>query len=327
MLICSVVIERWPLTHPFGTAREVIEDVPMIVVKLTDRHGRVGRGEALGVDYDGETPASMREQVLGARAQFDDDLNGERLAVLLSLGGARNAVDCALWDLRAKQTGIPVWKAIGLAPLKPVPTVYTIGLADPETTRQKIREARRYPMLKLKLDSTRHLDVIRMAREQHPEARLIVDANEAWTRPELETLLPGMVAAGIELIEQPLRRGTDMALDGFTSPIPLAADESCTNRASLKALRGRYQYVNIKLDKTGGLTEALAVAAEATRMGFGLMVGNMGGTSLAMAPAFLIGQSCRYADLDGALLLAKDREHPMLFEDGALLPPSPLLWG
>ncbi len=327
MIECGVKIERWPLTHPFATAREVAHDIPMIVVTLRDRAGRVGRAEALGVDYDGETPESMRDQVLAMRKRFANDLTGKRLLGLLPAGGARNAVDCALWDLHAKQTGIPAWKTAGFDTLKPVPTVYTIGLADPDTTRQKVREARKYPMLKLKLDRTRHLDVIRIAREEHPEARLIVDANEAWTRPELEALLPGMVEAGVELVEQPLKRGTDQALDGFTSPIPLGADESCTDRGSLEALRGRYQYVNIKLDKTGGLTEALALATEAKRLGFGLMVGNMGGTSLGMAPAFLIGQWCRYADLDGALLLSKDREAPMLFEGGALLPPSPLLWG
>jgi L-alanine-DL-glutamate epimerase-like enolase superfamily enzyme len=240
---------------------------------------------------------------------------------------ARNALDCALWDLRAKQSGVPVWQAAGLPALQPVTTAFTIGLGDEATTRRKARAARHFPLLKLKVDAQRHLDVVRWVREEHPGARLVVDANQGWSPALLRELLPALAAARVELVEQPLARGQDAALDGLQPLIPLAADESCTDRASLPALVGRYQFVNIKLDKCGGLTEALALAAEARRLGLGLMVGNMCGTSLAMAPAFLLAQSCTYVDLDGPLLQQQDRALPLQYDRGVIQPPSPALWG
>jgi len=327
MIRCDVEIERWEMLEVFATSRDALMDIPVIVVTLTDAQGRRGRGEAAGVDYDGETPESMAAQVAAIAAHLDDDTACADLLRLLPAGGARNALDCALWDLRAKQSGVPVWQAAGLSPPRPVTTVLTLGLADEADTRRKAREARGYPELKLKLDADRHIDIVRIVREEQPTARLLVDANQAWTREQLERLLPSLSALGVELVEQPVSRDADETLDGLVSPIPLAADESCVDRASYRTLVGRYQYVNIKLDKCGGLSEALAMSAEAARHGFGLMVGNMCGTSLAMAPGFLIAQSCRYVDLDGPLLQRLDRDPPIRFDHGVMSVPDRRLWG
>jgi L-alanine-DL-glutamate epimerase-like enolase superfamily enzyme len=205
--------------------------------------------------------------------------------------------------------------------------VLTLGLADESDTRRKARESVAYPELKLKLDAHRHLDVVRMVREEHPTARLLVDANQSWDRSLLDRLEPPMRELGVELIEQPVRHGDDASLDGYAGRIPLAADESCVDRSSFPALAGRYRYVNIKLDKCGGLTEALAMLREASHHGFGLMVGNMCGTSLAMAPGFLIAQSCTHVDLDGPLLQKLDRDHAIRFVDGMMSVPDRALWG
>ncbi|WP_394790206.1 enolase C-terminal domain-like protein, partial [Rhodoferax sp.] len=275
MLSCQTSIEHWALNEPFEIAREVITDLPVLMLSLSDAEGRIGLAEAAGVDYDGETPQSMAAQIAAVLPQLHDAVDGSALLALLPAGGARNALDCALWDLRAKQTGVPVWQAASLAAPHPVTTAFTIGLGDAATTRRKLRAARHYPLLKLKVDADRHLDVVQMAREEHPGARLVVDANQAWSLALLQKLLPLLAQAGVELVEQPLPRGQDALLDGLATPIPLAADESCTDRASLPVLIGRYQYINIKLDKCGGLTEGLALAAAARQLGLGLMVGNM----------------------------------------------------
>jgi L-Ala-D/L-Glu epimerase len=327
MIHCQTVVERWAMKEPFEIAREVITEQPVLWVSLSDSAGHTGYGEAAGVDYDGETPQSIADQIAALAPRLHDALCAEDLMQWLPAGGARNALDCALWDLRAKQSGVPAWQAAGLTDLKPVTTAFTIGLGDESSTRRKLREARHFPLLKLKADAHRHLDVVLMAREEHPAARLVVDANQAWSLDLLKELLPQLFDAGVELVEQPLPRGQDALLEGLRSPVPLAADESCTDRSSLDALVGRYQYINIKLDKCGGLTEAIALAQEATQRGLGLMVGNMCGTSLAMAPAFLIAQSCRYVDLDGPLLQVLDRSVPMQYAKGVLQPPQAELWG
>lgn len=327
LLECTLALESWELLEPFEISRGVMTALDVLRLQLRDGQGRIGQGEAKGVPYRGETGLSMAAQIDAVRPQLHAGLTGEELLQLLPAGGARNALDCALWDLRAKQTGQPAWQRAGLARVQPVLTAYTIGLGSEADVRRKVRAARHLPLLKLKADAHRHVDMARLAREEHPEARLVVDANQAWTRALLEEILPELRALGVELVEQPVMQGTDEQLDGLRSPIPLAADESCTDRTSLRALLGRYQYVNIKLDKTGGLTEALVLARQAKELGFGLMVGNMGGTSLAMAPAHLIGQHCRYVDLDAPMLMKADREHAMPY-DGALLGPAgPALWG
>ncbi len=327
MIGCSTTIERWELLEAFATARDSITHIPVIVATLAGSAGGRGWAEAAGVDYDGETPASIAAQVAAVAPALDDSITGKDLLRLLPPGGARNALDCALWDLRAKESGIAVWQAAGLRPPRPVLTVLTIGLGDEADTRRKARAVAGYPILKLKVDAERHVDVVRMVREECPGARLVVDANQAWSRTLLERLLPRLEELSVELVEQPLPRGDDAALDGLRSPLPLAADESCTDRGSLAGLAGRYQYANIKLDKCGGLTEALAMVREANRLGLGLMVGNMCGTSLAMAPAFLIAQSCRYVDLDGPLLQRLDRDAPIRFESGLMHVPDRALWG
>ncbi len=331
----NVATEEWELKEPFEIARGTITTIRVTVVHLTDGAGRTGRAEAAGVDYDGETPEQVKAQIESALLQLGADAPGDvvnartlaLLQTLLPAGGARNALDCAMWDLRAKQSGAPAWRAAGLPSLDPLTTVFTLGLGSEADTRRKARDARRYPLLKLKCDAERHVDVVRWVREEHPRARLAVDANQAWSRELLERVLPTLVELGVEMVEQPVRRHEDAQLDGLRSPLPLAADESCTDRTSLPALQGRYQYINIKLDKCGGLTEALATGDEAIARGMQLMVGNMCGTSLGMAPAFLVGQRCGYVDLDGPLLQKRDRPHAMSCVDGVMQPPTPELWG
>ncbi|HEX2011837.1 MAG TPA: N-acetyl-D-Glu racemase DgcA [Roseateles sp.] len=326
-LECTIAGESWALREPFEISRGVMTEINVLVVRLGDGRGHSGYGEATGVPYKGETQQSMAAQVEEIRARLHADLSHEELMRWLPPGGARNALDCALWDLRAKQVGRRAWQMAGLARVTPVLTAYTIGLGSEADVRRKIRAARHLPLLKLKADATRHLDMVRFAREEHPAARLVVDANQAWSRELLERILPELRAQGVELIEQPVERGSDAQLDGLVSPIPLAADESCVDRMSLPALQGRYQYVNIKLDKSGGLTEALALARSAKALGFGLMVGNMGGTSLAMAPAHLIAQDCSYVDLDGPMLMQLDRRPAMRYEGAMLEAAESVLWG
>jgi L-Ala-D/L-Glu epimerase len=327
MISIDTQLQSWQLREPFATARDCITYLPVLLVELTGREGARGRGEAAGVDYAGETPTSMAAQLAHVRAQLHEALTGQDLLELLPAGGARNALDCALWDLRAKEGGVSAAAAAGFEVLRPVTTALTIGLGSESDTRLRARQAQSYPILKLKLDAERHIDVVRIVREECPAARVLVDANEAWSRSLLERLLPKLQALGVELIEQPVARDDDESLDGLLPGVPLAADESCTDRRSLAALVGRYQYINVKLDKCGGLTEALALCTEATRHGLGLMVGNMCGSSLAMAPAFLIAQRCRYVDLDGPLLQRLDHSPPIRYEHGMMYPPGRALWG
>ncbi|MCC6431303.1 MAG: dipeptide epimerase [Gemmatimonadaceae bacterium] len=335
MLDVTVETESWELVEAFEIARGTLTALPVIVVTLRDADGHEGRAEAAGVDYDGETPASMmaeieRVQSALTAATRDGQVTSHVLRALQTLlppGGARNALDCALWDLRAKQTGVPAWRTAALASLTPLTTVFTLGLGSEADTRRKAREARHFPLLKLKCDRDRHVDVVRWVREEHPHARIAVDANQSWTRELLERILPHLASLGVEMVEQPVPRGEDAALDGLRAPVPLAADESCTDRASVARLVEWYQYINIKLDKCGGLTEALAMGDQAIALGMQLMVGNMCGTSLGMAPAFLVGQRCGYVDLDGPLLQKHDREHAMVCVNGVMQPPTRALWG
>ncbi len=335
MLNAQLAVEQWELIEPFEIARGIITSLSVVVVTLTDDDGRTGRAEAAGVDYDGETPAMILAQVASVMTALADAAPRgivstgtlTQLQSLLPAGGARNALDCALWDLRAKQSGVPAWQSAALPELRPLTTVFTLGLGSEADTRRKARDARHFPLLKLKCDGERHVDVVRWVREEHPTARIAVDANQSWTRDLLERVLPQLAALGVEMVEQPVRRYEDVQLRGLRSPLPLAADESCTDRASLAKLAEFYQYINIKLDKCGGLTEAIAMGDDAIARGLQLMVGNMCGTSLGMAPAFLVGQRCGYVDLDGPLLQTRDREFPMTCVNGVMQPPSPSLWG
>ena len=335
MITSTVAIEQWDLVEPFEIARGVMTAIPLVTLTLTDSAGNVGRAEAAGVDYDGETPQMLQAQIEGvlplvmAAAPGDvvNDATLQSVQELLPSGGARNAIDCALWDLRAKQSGIPAWQYAALPPLRPLTTVFTLGLGTESDTRRKARAARQYPLLKLKCDAERHVDVVRWVREEHPTARIAVDANQSWTRDLLERVLPPLAALGVEMVEQPVKRFEDAQLDGLRAALPLAADESCIDRASLAELVGRYQFINIKLDKCGGLTEALAMSNDALAQGLQLMVGNMCGTSLGMAPGFLVGQRCGYVDLDGPLLQSRDRDHAITFTNGVMQPPSAALWG
>jgi L-Ala-D/L-Glu epimerase len=320
-------IERWPLNEPFEIARERIENLPLLHLTLTDAAGREGHAEAAGVDYHDETPERMAVTIRAIAPSLREDLDGDALAALLPAGGARNAIDCALWDLRAKHTGLPAWKAAGLPGLQPLTTAFTLGLGASDDVRRRARAVKDWPLIKLKVDGTRHIDLIRIVRDEVPGARVIIDANESWTLALLESLLPALAAERVELIEQPLPRGGDDALATLASPIPIAADESCTDRSSLAPLAARYKAVNIKLDKCGGLTEALALARAARARGLDVMVGNMCGTSLGMAPAFLVAQLARWVDLDGPLLQQGDRAHPMTYTSGIVHPPGAELWG
>lgn len=319
--------ERWAMREPFEIAGQVIEELPLLFVELRSADGTTGRAEAAGVDYDGETPGSMLAQVQAVADRLQESTTGEDLIRWLPRGGARNALDCALWDWRAKRSGVPAWQAAGLAPLKPLLTACTIGLGTLADTRRRARELAGVPLIKIKVDGTRHLEPVRAVREELPQARLVVDANQSWSRALLERLLPDLVSLGVEFVEQPVPRGEDAALDGLASTLPLVADESCTDQGSLPSLIGRYHGVNIKLDKTGGLTEALALAREARTLGLDVMVGNMCGTSLGMAPAFLVAQVARWVDLDGPLFQSQDRADPLRYEAGTVHPPEPRLWG
>ena len=326
-LAVKLAKERWTMREPFEIAGQVIEELPLLFVELRSADGTTGRAEAAGIDYDGETPDTMFAQVHAVADRLRESTTGEDLLRWLPRGGARNALDCALWDWRAKRHGAPAWKAAGLPSLKPLLTACTIGLGTPTDTRRRARELASAPLVKIKVDSTRHLDPVRAVREELPQARLVVDANQSWNRGLLERLLPELASLGVEFVEQPVARGQDAQLDGLDAPLPLVADESCTDRGALPHLVGRYQGVNIKLDKAGGLTEALALAREARDLGLDVMVGNMCGTSLGMAPAFLVAQVARWVDLDGPLFQSRDRPNPLRYEAGTVHPPEPRLWG
>lgn len=317
MIRAEVRIESWPLARPFEVARCVQLDVPMIHVTLRDGAGHQGQAEAVGIDYDGETPESMAAEIAALGAEIT------RAAIdALPPGGARNALDCAWWDLEAKRAGRAL--CAGLAGIE---TCYTVGLGSQAEMEAAAALSAAHGLVKIKVDATRHVDAVRWVRGVRGDARIVIDANEGWTIDLLREILPDLAALGVEMIEQPLPRGGDLDLAGLASPIPICADESCTTRASLSALIGKYQAINIKLDKTGGLTEALALADAARAAGLAIMVGNMCGTSLGMAPAFLVAAQARWADLDGPLLLSRDREPGMRFENGHALPPPRELWG
>jgi L-alanine-DL-glutamate epimerase-like enolase superfamily enzyme len=324
----SVRSERWPLERAFTISRGAKTEAVVVVVELDD--GDRGRGRGEGVPYAryGETAEGVLAAIEALRPALRDGLDRAGLQAALPAGAARNALDCALWDLEAKRTGRRVYELAALPPPKPLVTAYTISLADPETMAQAAANASVRPLLKVKLGGAGD-DVARIAavRRAAPKAELIVDANEGWSEDNLETNLAACTDAGVTLVEQPLPQGQDAKLAQIARTIAVCADESVHDRASLDALAGKYDAINVKLDKTGGLTEALALIGEAESRGFAVMVGCMVGTSLAMAPAMLAAQRARIVDLDGPLLLAKDRPHGLRFDGSIAYPSEPPLWG
>jgi L-alanine-DL-glutamate epimerase-like enolase superfamily enzyme len=298
----------------------------VVVVDIASA-GRRGRGEAVPYARYGETLDGVLAQIEQVRAAIEGGADRAALQRLLPAGAARNALDCALWDLEAKTAGVRAWTLAGLARLDPVKTCFTLSLAEPETMAKAARAHARWPMLKLKIGGADHLDRVEAVRAAAPRTRLVVDANEALDFETLRRLAPELARLEVKLLEQPLPAGADAELEGYDSPVPLCADESLHTRAELADCARRYVAVNIKLDKAGGLTEALALRAAAQGLGLEIMAGCMVATSLAMAPALLIAQGARYVDLDGPLLLARDRE-PGLPITGALIEPPPAeLWG
>jgi L-alanine-DL-glutamate epimerase-like enolase superfamily enzyme len=286
-----------------------------------------GRGEAVPYARYGESLESVLEQIGMARQALEAGAGRDALQRLLPPGAARNALDCALWDLEAKQTGVRAWNLAGRARLDPVKTCFTLSLAEPEVMAEAARARARWPMLKLKIGSADHLDRIEAVRVAAPRARLLVDANEALSFEDLRHLAPELARLEVKLLEQPLAADGDAVLEGYDSPVPLCADESLHSRAELAACASRYAAINIKLDKAGGLTEALALKAEAQALGLEIMAGCMVATSLAMAPALIIAQGAPYVDLDGPLLLARDREPGLPIAGAVIEPPPPELWG
>lgn len=317
---------EWPLASPFRIAYEVSAVASVVQVQLRDGP-HYGRGEAVGVSYHGENVDSMMVQLESVRTALSQGATRGDLAQMLPPGGARNAVDCALWDLEAKRTGKRAWELAGVSLTGATTTDYTLGIDTPAAMATKAAAMTEHSSLKLKLDGNGDLERVLAVRAARPDALLIVDANQSWTEMQLRDLAPAMAKIGVKLIEQPLPVGGDDALREYECPVPLCADESCQTSQSLRELFGKYQYVNIKLDKTGGLTEALRLADEARRQGFRLMVGCMAGTSLSMAPAFVLGQLCEFVDLDGPLLLARDFSPALRYERGLMHPPDRALWG
>ena len=322
----SVRLETWPLASAFRISRGAKTEAHVVVAEVADG-ACAGRGEAVPYPRYDETPEGTRAEIESVRDAVEGGLGREGLLEALAPGAARNALDCALWDLEAKQAGRPAWALAGLAAPKPCVTAVTLSLDTPENMGAAAARHAHLPLLKLKVTGEGDAARIRAVRENAPGARLIVDANEGWSPPVLDELLPALAALGVEMVEQPLPEADDAALDGRQLALPVCADESCHTRADLPLLAGRYPMVNIKLDKTGGLTEALALAREAQAMGFRIMVGSMVGTSLAMAPAALLAGFAEYVDLDGPLLLARDRAPGLSYDGAVMSPPDPALWG
>lgn len=318
----DVTRDVFKLAQVFTIARGSRTEAQVLTVKLNDGQ-HVGWGECVPYARYGESLQSVTDEILGlpdAFSRFD-------LYDLLPAGAARNAVDCALWDLEAKRAGKPVWELAGLEAPGPEITAYTLSLDTPEAMKAQAALHAFRPLLKIKLGTPDDMPRLEAVRAGAPKSTIIVDANEGWSAEVYADLAPHLVRLGVELVEQPLPAGEDHALLGMQRPVPVCADESCHDRSSLADLKGKYDVVNIKLDKTGGLTEALALRDAAIAQGYEVMVGCMVGSSLAMAPATLVAQGASVVDLDGPLLLAEDRDEPLIFDNAGVHPPSAALWG
>jgi len=321
----SVRIERWPISGSFVISRGAKTEATVVVAEVSD--GDVtGRGECVPYARYGETPESAVAALEGVSKAIEEGLDRSGLQRRLPPGAARNALDCALWDLAAKRAGKRAWELTGLPVPQPVTTAYTLSLDTPEAMAAAAR-AVKYPLLKLKLGARGDTDRVLSVRAARLDARLIVDANEGWRPENFEENMEACAAARVELIEQPLPAAEDGVLATIKRIVPICADESLHDRASLASIKGKYDAVNIKLDKTGGLTEALALANEAEHAGFTIMLGSMVSTSLGVAPAMLLASRARFVDLDGPLLLAQDRSPGLVYEGATVFPPEPALWG
>lgn len=319
----TVTKDVFPLAQVFTISRGSRTEAKVLTVRIDDG-GFTGWGECVPYARYGETLESVSAEINGLRLP----ITRQELQYALPAGAARNAVDCALWDLAAKQAGVSVWQLAGLQEPAPEITAYTLSLDSPEKMQAQAAENAFRPLLKTKLGGgAEDIARIQAVRAGAPDARIIVDANEGWTPKLYGELAPVLLALGVEMVEQPLPADQDDALLGMDRPLPVCADESCHDRASLGALKGKYDIVNIKLDKTGGLTEALHLRQAAQDAGFKVMVGCMVGSSLAMAPAVLVAQDVLFTDLDGPLLLAEDRDPPLAFDERGVHPAKPDLWG
>lgn len=318
----DVTRDTFKLAQVFRISRGARTEAKVLTVRISDG-AHVGYGECVPYARYDETLESVEAEIRGLPSSFDrDELQG-----LLPAGAARNAVDCALWDLEAKKAGVPVWQFAGLPEPGPEITAYTLSLDEPEAMKKQATENAFRPLLKIKLGTPDDMPRLEAVRAGAPKARIIIDANEGWSAEVYADLAPHLVGLGVELVEQPLPASEDTALLGMERPLPVCADESCHDRSSLAALKGKYDVVNIKLDKTGGLTEALKLRDAALAEGYQVMVGCMVGSSLAMAPATLVAQGAMVTDLDGPLLLAEDRDQPLKFDADGVHPPEAALWG
>lgn len=323
----TVAKEDWQLERSFIIARGAQTVVTAVVVSLTDGEAR-GHGECEPQDHYGESVESVLAQIESVRSTLERGISRKDLLEALPAGAARNAVDCALWDLEAKRQSTSAWKLGGLRKPDYVLTDFTISLDNPAAMHAQALDYRGWPVMKLKLGGeVADLDRVRAVREALPDTRFTIDANESWSFEHLEAMAPLFAESGVVLIEQPLPAGHDEVLSNYSGPIPLCADESCHTRRSLSGILDLYEFINIKLDKTGGLTEALLLAKAARDQGFRLMTGCMTGTSLAMAPATLVASLSEFVDLDGGLLLRDDRQPAMTCELGRLQLSKPELWG
>jgi L-alanine-DL-glutamate epimerase-like enolase superfamily enzyme len=315
--------DQVPLSAPFTITGYTFTDVTVVVAQLGDR-GVHGEGEAAGVYYLNDDANHMQAAIEGVRREIEGGIDREALRRLLPPGGARNAIDCALWDLESKLSGQPVWRLAGLEAPRPLVTTFTIPAGEPGAMANKAIEYAQARSIKLKLTGQPALDAerVRAVRKARSDVWLGVDANQGFDTASLAALMPALVACHVKLVEQPFARGREADLEGFRCPIPVAADESVQGLADIEPQVGRFDIINIKLDKCGGLTEGLAMVVEARRLGLGVMVGNMVGTSLAMAPAWILGQQCDINDLDGTLFISRDRKPSMLFEQGRVSYPD-----
>jgi L-Ala-D/L-Glu epimerase / N-acetyl-D-glutamate racemase len=322
----AVRTERWPIAGAFTISRGAKTEAAVVVAEISDGRQR-GRGECVPYSRYGEDVEAVAAAIAAMSSEIARGLGREGLQQAMPPGAARNALDCAFWDLAAKQSGRPVQELAGLGEAKPLTTAYTISLAAPSAMAAAAEQAAGRTLLKVKLGAAGDPARIAAVRRAAPRCELIADANEGWTPDDLAANLGACADAGVTLVEQPLPAGGDEALARMSRPLPICADESAHARPSLAALVGKYDAVNIKLDKTGGLTEALAMLRDAEQLGFRIMVGCMVATSLAMAPAMLLAQRAHFVDLDGPLLLARDRPDGLRYEGSSVHPPSRALWG